>query len=1476
MTHIRADDRTGPNGERILNIIEDQSDLHQQGRKKGYADALPEWAEVLEIKDAPEHRRFEVRRKTTGEGIGAGPTRERAINNFFNTSGRVPDAPFKTTWPMLALKRMVRYAAENGYDMVAWHGDPESLKMTEGWSSLEQNEQGQWIANGQQDVTPIVERYLTRMPQEANKFFNKKKWGKAKVKETEITNEWGYYSPEDYGDQMVRGPFRSRDQAESWVENFGRGEARPEKQFKAHALPITDKMREKALAEGMPLFQRDKKGSITITSDQYIINVFDNADASTVIHETGHVFLEEMRGLIETGEASEQAQKDFKTLLRWMRVDSADQIGREQHEQFARGFERYLAEGRAPSRELESAFTRFKHWLNRIYTDLRQLDVNLTDSVRSVFDRMLADETQIRNAAIENDMEIMSKTEMDALGIVAEDRKYMERLLSEAKSKAEQAMVRDRERGKSWRRKQWRKQARETVDAMTEYQVIRELADGVGLDRRELIAMFGADIESAMPRTGMTRENGRSPEAVAAEHNYDSARQMIDAITEAPPKQEKINELAAQAEAQHDAQFTPEPYLADTAEFAEYLQIKSRYERRSVDKTARVTPARMFERFAQARMEQNQIRDAVRFDRFMSAMRRAVNEERKALQKNNLLDASEANETARLNYALANQAVRQRKVVENVIKKAKKAAKRKRGFFEHDYHENILGLISRYGLGTPAMRPQDPANKKPLRELVGVPRDPMLDTPPPWPEWLLSEQDNRSFKDLTVAEFRELANLLDHLAGEGRRRVKEDLAISEQNIEDLVTELIAPMQGLPSKKIWKENSRIGKAVRNAREFFAGLDMLIFIFRRLDGYTKVGRKGVAGPNERYLYNALAKAFSEKQKLLETVEQQLRPARNQLLKSMARHPKELRTNVKVPEIMQRKGRGWTFERVVAVALNMGNPDNQAKLMDGYGLTEQELADLTSILTREDWNAIQQIWDTIDSLWPQLNEVHYRLNHYYQKKIEAREFTAPTGQVLRGGYYPIKYDGSLSDIIAEWGEKEDLLNDTQAIYTKPAARDGHMMSRSGPGTKLPIKLSLGVLADHLDYAAQYITHAETVKDIDRIIRHKEYRRLVKEKLGDEVYEMIRPALKHVARPEREQKDVLSRSLEKHRMLATVHILGLNFSVAAKQVWSVPGYIYEEGFGTYMRGVASVVKNPAKARRTMRELSPYMRTRSQQVDRDMRRMLSRFSFSKDDTIAGVRREDVRDAMFIMIRAMDFAAVFPSWWGAFYKGQRLNNGDIEAAVRYADEAIASTQPSSRPMDMSFYQRSTKGLHRLFTMFSTFVLKYGNRQRYHFDGFKAGKISARDYMRHVITESIIPPLGMGLMFGAIWGEWPEKEGLIWEVVMYQFIGLPFYRDLASAATGAVRDGFVSRVGDSPMFEGFKIGVDFAQALSKLVTELDDDERWKNAVWTFAVAFSYGMGVPAPRVYEKLVKGMEQWERGEGTPLNVLIPNYNKD
>jgi len=69
------------------------------------------------------------------------------------------------------------------------------------------------------------------------------------------------------------------------------------------------------------------------------------------------------------------------------------------HEQFARAWEQYLMEGKAPSTELHNIFQTFARWMVEVYEKIKgALRVNLDDEMRQVFDRMIATESQIKAA----------------------------------------------------------------------------------------------------------------------------------------------------------------------------------------------------------------------------------------------------------------------------------------------------------------------------------------------------------------------------------------------------------------------------------------------------------------------------------------------------------------------------------------------------------------------------------------------------------------------------------------------------------------------------------------------------------------------------------------------------------------------------------------------------------------------------------------------------------------------------------------------------------------------------------------------------------------------------------------------------------------------------------------------------------------------------------------------------------------------
>jgi len=108
LAHIRFNERTDAEGKRVLFVEEVQSDWHQEGRKKGYKKDVPSDSEVRQF--------FEL--DSTVTDIES--YRQEMMEHSDYTKNTVPDAPFKTTWPLLAMKRMIRYAAENGFDRIAW------------------------------------------------------------------------------------------------------------------------------------------------------------------------------------------------------------------------------------------------------------------------------------------------------------------------------------------------------------------------------------------------------------------------------------------------------------------------------------------------------------------------------------------------------------------------------------------------------------------------------------------------------------------------------------------------------------------------------------------------------------------------------------------------------------------------------------------------------------------------------------------------------------------------------------------------------------------------------------------------------------------------------------------------------------------------------------------------------------------------------------------------------------------------------------------------------------------------------------------------------------------------------------------------------------------------------------------------------------------------------------------------------------
>ena len=134
------------------------------------------------------------------------------------------------------------------------------------------------------------------------------------------------------------------------------------------------------------------KGAIDFLNDnKATVSMFDGADVSTLVHEfTGHLgrrFLEKL------SETDGQFAKDYEAIKQWAKVKD-NMWNTRAEEMFARGFERYLRTGKAPTPELTRVFEMMAKWLKGIYDKIEgsDIDIEITPEVRDIFGRMLGAE----------------------------------------------------------------------------------------------------------------------------------------------------------------------------------------------------------------------------------------------------------------------------------------------------------------------------------------------------------------------------------------------------------------------------------------------------------------------------------------------------------------------------------------------------------------------------------------------------------------------------------------------------------------------------------------------------------------------------------------------------------------------------------------------------------------------------------------------------------------------------------------------------------------------------------------------------------------------------------------------------------------------------------------------------------------------------------------------------------------------------
>lgn len=126
LAHMRVDDRR-INGKKTLMVEEIQSDWHQEGRKKGYAQPETKRLTGTVEEEPPSQYGFAPDYKVVWEdgtfsgGYGSREAAEaKAAEGKSNAKTGVPDAPFKKNWHEMMVKQALDMAAKGDYDAVAF------------------------------------------------------------------------------------------------------------------------------------------------------------------------------------------------------------------------------------------------------------------------------------------------------------------------------------------------------------------------------------------------------------------------------------------------------------------------------------------------------------------------------------------------------------------------------------------------------------------------------------------------------------------------------------------------------------------------------------------------------------------------------------------------------------------------------------------------------------------------------------------------------------------------------------------------------------------------------------------------------------------------------------------------------------------------------------------------------------------------------------------------------------------------------------------------------------------------------------------------------------------------------------------------------------------------------------------------------------------------------------------------------------
>jgi proteasome lid subunit RPN8/RPN11 len=1168
--------------------------------------------------------------------------------------------------------------------------------------------------------------------------------------------------------------------------------------------------------------KKDRRASIQFPKERRLgrlfnINLFRTADETSFIHENGHLFLELFADLAAAPGASDAIKADHAAILKWLGAKDSASITEEQHETFARGFERYLMEGVAPQSNLRRAFARIKSWMVAIYKSVGNLRVELTPEIRDVFDRLVAAEEATDAVEAEHNMDALlpresfpSDEEWNAYATAVDTSRQATQDRMEGDLLAD--LSEDRRQALAAERVNVRADVAAEVDKRPVYQVIAmlqrgELPDGTKLpdemqgaklDRADLVNTWGEAVLKKLPGPGRkanggpyvyANENGQPVEQIARAWGFPSGDAMIEQMIAAPDRDTTIEaETDAEMKRRHPDPMADLPEKARASLMTDHRAELFRRELNALGRRAGQTPAPME---VLRQVARDQVSKIVAYklapDKHRIAAAKAARRVVDAAARQQWAEAYRAKTQEALAmelYRATRDAKEASESGRSYLRTFDTIAKRERigkaGGWEWTVYAPDGSEVGSYAKEEEARdawtaQPQGATYRRTNGYLEQI--DAVLDgfklrrastlslrRRDAFKAWIERQQNDGEPVDIDPQVVADLGN-----------RNWSDLSVAEQSEVVNAVRNIEKLANLKNKLLKSSRSReldearaavVGSIVTNqpnVRPDGQFDDLLSKATGKMVGFIESHRKDSflarrmdGGEDGGAVWDYLIRSRNEA-----AGEQETRSAAESAKLSALFKEWKKKTGAFLADIPGTRLR-MTLEQRIALALNWGNQQGRQRVMSWLGRGGWNAGDAQAVLDSldaADWKLVNGIIGQINAHWSDVAALEQRTKGIAPEKVEAVPFVTKAG-VQPGGYYPIKYDPAKSTKAGNLAEMALAKEMQKAAGANAQTRRGHTKLRAMNVDDLALRFDFGVIGEHLSEVIHDLTHRELTLDQNRLLRDPEISQAIIGRYGRGALDQFVRTATDIATGDQPARYAIERFAKALRINNSAATFGLNLTSALMNLTGFLPALTRVGPAYMAQGVARLFSGDINnGFQFAAAKSDTMRNRSQTLMREV-------ADATRQVQPGSGIATVRNAGWYFMTQVQRVVDTTVWLGAYE--QALKKAEAEGrsgpdadkeAVAVADQTVVDTQGSGRIGDLSGIERGGE-LAKIFTTFYSYFGVMANLQgsaigRVYRDPANAGK-----WMRLVTDTALIwtlPALLTSLIKSALQGDERDDE-----------------------------------------------------------------------------------------------------------------------